>query len=71
VFVPASPSAGEDEGWLLTIVHDGADGTSDLAVLDATAPAAGPVATVPLPQRVPVGFHGSWLPNRNGNGGGC
>jgi carotenoid cleavage dioxygenase len=31
-------------------------------VLDATDVAAGPVASVRLPQRVPYGFHAAWLP---------
>jgi carotenoid cleavage dioxygenase len=61
-FVPDSPDAGEGEGWLLTFVWDRATDTSALAVLDATDVTAGPVATVELPQRVPFGFHGTWLP---------
>jgi carotenoid cleavage dioxygenase len=62
VFVPASEAAGEDEGWVLTVVYDpGRDG-SDLAVLDATDFSGSPVAMIRLPQRVPNGFHGWWLP---------
>jgi carotenoid cleavage dioxygenase len=62
VFAPASAGAGEDEGWVLTLVFDEARGTSRLEVLDATAFDKPPVASVALPQRVPFGFHGSWLP---------
>jgi carotenoid cleavage dioxygenase len=62
VFVPASPTAPEDEGWLLTYVYDAARDTSDLVVLDAEDFTGKPVATIALPQRVPFGFHGSWLP---------
>jgi len=54
--------AGEDVGWLLTFVYDGNNDRSDLVVLDAQDVEAPPVATVALPQRVPFGFHGSWLP---------
>ena len=61
VFVPASESAGEDEGWLVTFLHDAATDRSTFVVLDARDMAAPPVATVELPQRVPHGFHGSWL----------
>ncbi|WP_434088793.1 carotenoid oxygenase family protein [Amycolatopsis mediterranei] len=32
-------------------------------MLDAGDLAAPPVATVHLPQRVPAGFHGNWLPD--------
>ena len=64
VFVPASPTAGEDEGWLLTYVYDAARDGSDLVILDANDFTGKPVATIVLPQRVPFGFHGSWLPER-------
>ena len=62
VFVPASPDAGEDEGWILTYVYDAARDASDLVVVDAQDFAAGPVATVTLPRRVPFGFHAGWVP---------
>lgn len=60
-FVPADATAGGD-GWLMTYVYDAARDASDLAILDATDLAAPPVALVHLPQRVPEGFHGNWLP---------
>jgi carotenoid cleavage dioxygenase len=61
-FVPAPGSdPRSDEGWVLTYVYDeGSDG-SELAVLDAQRFDAPPVARVRLPQRVPYGFHGSWM----------
>lgn len=62
VFVADSPDAAEDEGWLMGFVYDAAAGRSELVVLDATDLAAGPVATVALPVRVPAGFHGNWVP---------
>lgn len=62
VFVPDSPGAGEDEGWVLSVVYDAARDGSDLIVLDTSDFAAPPVATVRLPRRVPFGFHGSWVP---------
>lgn len=62
VFVPAANDAGEDEGWVLTVVYDEGRDASDLLVLDATDFSGTPVATVHLPQRVPFGFHGSWVP---------
>ena len=64
VFVPRTEDAAEDDGWLLTIVHDPDHDTSDLVVLPAEDPASGPIATVALPQRVPFGFHGNWIPDR-------
>lgn len=62
VFVPAAPDAPEGEGWLLSLVWRPATDDSVLAVLDAQAIAAGPIAEVVLPRRVPFGFHGSWRP---------
>jgi carotenoid cleavage dioxygenase len=62
VFVPASDDASEDEGWVLSVVYDEARDASDLVVIDATDFSIPPVATVHLPQRVPFGFHGSWVP---------
>jgi carotenoid cleavage dioxygenase len=62
VFVPASDTAAEDEGWVLTLVYDRGRNASELAILDASRFDAPPVAMVKLPQRVPFGFHGNWVP---------
>jgi carotenoid cleavage dioxygenase len=64
VFVPSREDAAEDDGWLLSFVHDGARGGSDLVVLDARDVERPPTARVQLPQRVPFGFHGSWISRR-------
>jgi len=61
VFVPASDGAGEDDGYVLAYVYDAGRDGSDLLILDASDFTASPVATVTLPQRVPFGFHGSWV----------
>ena len=50
-----------DDAWLLTFVYDAGRGVSDLVVLDARELAV--VARVRLPERVPFGFHGSWVPS--------
>ncbi|GAU66801.1 putative dioxygenase [Streptomyces sp. NBRC 110611] len=62
VFAPADDRPG-GPGWLITYVYDATTDTSDLVVLDAEDISADPVATVHLPQRVPYGFHGNWLPD--------
>jgi carotenoid cleavage dioxygenase len=64
VFVPGEGATAEDDGVLLCFVYDAARDGSDFVVLDARAPADPPLATVRLPQRVPYGFHGNWIPAR-------
>ncbi|MFK0261387.1 carotenoid oxygenase family protein [Streptomyces angustmyceticus] len=61
VFVPAAGARREDDGYLLTVVSDLEQDASQLLILDASAPAGAPVATVELPRRVPSGIHGSWI----------
>jgi carotenoid cleavage oxygenase len=62
VFVPRSDDAGEDEGWILSYVYDASADRSDVVILAADDFTGDPVATVHLPQRVPFGFHGNWVP---------
>jgi len=62
VFVPSSAESAEGDGWLLSVVFDPSTQRSDVVIIDAQDLAAGPVATVHLPVRVPYGFHGSWVP---------
>jgi carotenoid cleavage dioxygenase len=64
VFVPADDAAAEDEGWAVGLVYDDTTDRSDLVVLDASDVTAAPVARVHLPCRVPYGFHGSWIADR-------
>ena len=61
VFAPASSSAGEDEGWLLSYVYDAASDRSDLVIVDARDLTE--TGRVHLPTRVPHGFHGGWFPD--------
>ncbi|WP_405525831.1 carotenoid oxygenase family protein [Streptomyces avidinii] len=61
VFVPAAGATGEDEGYLLTVVSDLKQDSSQLLVLDASGLER--VATVHLPHRVAAGLHGSWIPD--------
>jgi carotenoid cleavage dioxygenase len=65
VFVPRDGSVDEDDGWLVTFVHDLAGGSAELVVMDARELARGYVATVTLPQRIPFGFHGNWVSDRS------
>jgi carotenoid cleavage dioxygenase len=66
VFVARHDGTDEDDGWLITFVHDLGAGTADFVVMDA-ADFERPdyVASVRLPQRVPFGFHGNWVSDRS------
>jgi carotenoid cleavage dioxygenase len=60
-FAPRPGGTAEDDGWLVSFVHDEAEQRSEVVVLDASDLAAGPVARVLLPARVPIGFHATWV----------
>jgi ribosomal protein S5 len=61
VFVARPGGGEEDDGWILSVVHDGNTDRSELVVLDAADVTAAPLARVHLPRRVPFGFHGNWI----------
>ncbi|MFI2205748.1 carotenoid oxygenase family protein [Streptomyces sp. NPDC020192] len=66
VFVPRDPDdrrAAEDDGYALAYVHNPDRGLADLVILAAQDFTGEPVARVHLPGRVPLGFHGSWIPD--------
>ncbi|MFE6779102.1 carotenoid oxygenase family protein [Streptomyces sp. NPDC057676] len=75
VFVPRASSSGgsaapepaggrgEDDGYVLAYAHDPDRGATDLIVLAAQDFSGEPLARVQLPVRVPLGFHGGWMPN--------
>ena len=62
VFAADPDGTAENDGWILNYVTDLAAGTTEFVVLDAHDIAAGPIASVALPRRVPFGFHGNWMP---------
>lgn len=55
---PANTEADEDDGYVVSYVHDEKTGESKLLVMDAKATHLDIVAAVNLPKRVPTGFHG-------------
>jgi carotenoid cleavage dioxygenase len=60
VFVPNGPDAAEDDGVLMGFVHYPETDRSDLTIVDASSLET--VAAIHLPNRVPNGFHGNWVP---------
>ena len=63
VFAPRPNAASEDDGYLLTYTSDIVNDESHCMVFDARNPGDGPIARVRLPERVPFGFHGSFVPS--------
>ncbi len=61
VFAPDPDGAAEDDGWVVTSMHDSATGESQVLIFDAHDLCPGPVARVRIPQRMPFGFHANWF----------
>lgn len=61
-FVQRPGATAEDDGWVLSFIADEREGRSELLVIDARDIAAGPVARVLIPRRIPIGFHATWVP---------
>jgi carotenoid cleavage dioxygenase-like enzyme len=60
-FAPDPNGSAEDDGWLVNWVY-GPDGrTSEFVVIDARDITSGPIARIPMPRRVPFGFHANWF----------
>ena len=63
VFVPRANAKSQDDGYILTCVHDLSHPDRDtncMEVLDALDLEAGPVCRIALHDLVPPGLHGSW-----------
>lgn len=63
VFVPRADDAEESDGWLMALVHSSEAGSSALHILNADDVDGEAQAVIELPQRVPAGFHGNWVPD--------
>ncbi|KAJ0714618.1 putative crocetin dialdehyde synthase [Helianthus annuus] len=58
---PEDSNLEEDDGYLVSYVHDESSGESRFLVMDARSPTLEVVAAVKLPQRVPYGLHGLFI----------
>jgi len=54
----------EDDGYVVSMVTDVERWASEVLVFDAEAIDQGPVCTLALPERIPAGFHSTWVPGR-------
>jgi carotenoid cleavage dioxygenase len=60
-FAPRDNPQAEDDGYLIGFVWNGLKDRSEVWIIDAQHIGNGPVARVILPQRVPHGFHSTWV----------
>ncbi|KAK4419960.1 Carotenoid 9,10(9',10')-cleavage dioxygenase 1 [Sesamum alatum] len=63
-FVAKSDGVEEDDGWIITYVHNEDNDVSQVYIVDAKNFSHEPVAKITLPRRVPYGFHGAFMPLR-------
>ncbi|KAK9274380.1 hypothetical protein L1049_019194 [Liquidambar formosana] len=61
-FVPKHGGLEEDDGWIITFVHNEDTDISQVYVIDTKKFSCEPVAKITLPSRVPYGFHGAFMP---------
>jgi len=61
LFVRAVDGRADDEGWLLSVVHDATRDASDIYVLDASSFGRRPQAVIHLPSLLPFRSHGTWV----------
>ncbi|KAL6320554.1 hypothetical protein AAG906_007633 [Vitis piasezkii] len=61
LFVAKDGASEEDDGYIVSYVHDEKSGTSRFVVMDAKSQTLDVVAAVKLPRRVPYGFHGLFV----------
>lgn len=61
VFAPRIGSIQEDDGYVICFVYDASSGSSECHIIDAQNFESPPVARIKIPQRVPHGFHASWV----------
>ncbi|MGA5539476.1 carotenoid oxygenase family protein [Mycolicibacterium nivoides] len=60
LFIPRTPDAAEDDGWLLAVNHQLEEHRSQLIIFDARDIERGPMATAWLSHHIPWGFHGTF-----------
>ncbi|KAM4074567.1 hypothetical protein ACB094_10G102900 [Castanea mollissima] len=61
-FVMKEGSFEEDDGWIITYVHNEDTDISEAYIIDAKKFSSEPVAKITLPCRVPYGFLGAFMP---------
>ncbi|CAI9266559.1 unnamed protein product [Lactuca saligna] len=60
-----NPNSEEDDGYVVSYVHDENSGESRFLVMDARSPTLEVVAAVKLPRQVPYGLHGIFIKEKD------
>ncbi|KAK0572200.1 hypothetical protein LWI29_027734 [Acer saccharum] len=60
-FVSKGRGLEEDDGWIITFVHNENTNTSEVYIIDTKKFSGEPIAKITLPCRVPYGFHGAFM----------
>lgn len=63
VFAARDGGTDEEDGYLVTLLHDKTTWQTSLAAYDAKTLER--VSMTPMPHPIPAGFHGTWLPERD------
>jgi len=61
MFVARRSASSEDDGYILSVVFDGASEESEVVILDAKTVSAGPICRFKLKEAVPHGLRGCWV----------
>ncbi|WP_213769137.1 carotenoid oxygenase family protein [Caballeronia sp. dw_19] len=62
VFVADPHGRREEDGFIVTFVHELGSSAGRFVILDARQLDREPLAVIELPRRVPAGLHGAWIP---------
>ncbi|CAI9093527.1 OLC1v1029039C1 [Oldenlandia corymbosa var. corymbosa] len=60
-FVPKFGGLEEDDGWIISFVHNEVTNASQAYIVDAKKFSSEAVAKIDIPKRVPYGFHGAFM----------
>jgi len=60
--IPRPGATAEDDGWIVTFVADTVRDRSECHIFDAAHISDGPIARVPLPQRICAATPACWAP---------
>ena len=64
-FGPRDNPRAEDDGYVVSFVWNDVLKRSEIQVFDAREIARGPVMRAIVPQRIPAGFHATWIQSKN------